>query len=299
MLTLDRPRDRDLHTLADFAELLCLVSLDRVVSVEDFRDYLFDEANLRLEENVCEDTFLQIGWRSSAFGVDYPFKIATNGQSFSASEDLSEQQTAYALLLMCANLPFIPRDSRQGLTDSFERAAHCALKRIWPTHGVVRPFGKNNTDYTGTKIERLTALGINLGCRPNMGPRTFRPGDSGDGGIDLAAWVELDQAERENIPSALAQCACSRDDWSRKQAEISNGRLASLLSPRVPWLEFVCIPISFRDNNGRWAVEAEVHQSIVIDRLRLLRFLSFPEDWATIDPPAFFRLALETRLDLV
>lgn len=299
MLTLDRPRDNDLHTLADFAELLCLLKPDRVLSDDDLRDHLFDEGDTRITDDELVDALAQISWRSGAFAAGYPFAVAAHGASFSAARALSDEQRAYVFTLLCANLAHVPRSVQASLTDAFERAALCALRRIWPVSGTVRPFGKNTSDYSGDKPTRLTALGRDIGGRPILKASQFRRGDSGDGGIDLVAWLDLDSTEKENIPAALAQCACSRHEWHRKQYEISHGALAKQLWPTAPWLEIIFIPISFRDNTGRWAVDAQVHQSIVVDRLRLLRHLDFPGDWSAIAPPPFFESFLASQLALV
>ena len=238
-------------------------------------------------------------WRVSAFGPNYPFAVATNQQSITAPDNLSDLQRAYVLLLLCSNLAHAGRAHTQALTEVFERLAHCALKKIWPQPAEVRAFGKNNAQYAGTKSERMQKLAVDLGCRPAIDPSKFRVGDSGDGGIDLAAWLDLDDHLGENKISALVQCACSRENWSAKQYEINSGRLGRLFNPTTPWMEVMCIPLCFRDNNGRWAVEGDVGNVVLVDRLRLLRHLNLPTDWAAIVPPNFLDEFLEVRFDLV
>lgn len=299
MLVLDRITNSDIHTLADFAELLCLLKPDRVLSAEDFDDHLVDACGETRGNRPLGDTFAHMTWRASAFGEHYPFVVASNQQSISASDPLTEQQRVYVFLLLCANLPHVARNEYKQLTDAFERLAHCALRRMWPSTGEVRAFGKNNAQYTGSKAQRMHALALELGCRPNVDSSKFRVGDSGDGGIDLAAWLELDDHEAENKFSALAQCACSRDDWSRKQFEVSFGKLGKLFNPTTPWLELLCIPICFRDNNGRWAVDGDLANVILIDRPRLLRYLDLPADWEAIEPPSILDVFLQERIELV
>ena len=114
----------------------------------------------------------------------------------------------------------------------------------------------------------------------------------------MAAWLELDQHESENKFTALAQCECSRDYWSGKQFEISHGNLGKLFNPTTPWLELLCIPICFRNNNGRWAVDGDVADVILVDRPRLLQFLELPGDWREIDPPPALEAFLEERLEV-
>lgn len=298
MLTLRRLSDGDPHTLADFSELLCLLKPDRVLSVEDLTDHLVDECNERRGARSTGDGFAQMNWRASAFRAYYPFNVAANQQSISAPDHLTDQQRAYALLLLCANLAHTPSTYRNSLTESFERVAHCALKRLWPQAAEVRAFGRNNSQYTGSKSDRLRQLAKDLGGRPAIDPTKFRPGDSGDGGIDLAAWLDLDDCFGENKMSALVQCACSRENWSSKQYEINNGRLSKLFNPSTPWMEIICIPLCFRNNTGGWAVESEVGNAILLDRLRLLRHLDLPQDWTSVNAPSILDEFLDTRLEL-
>lgn len=299
MLKLKSVTDGDLHTLADFSELLCLLKPDRVLSSEDLSDHLVDECNEARGARNLADAFAHMRWRTVAFGEHYPFEMAENQQSISAPDHLNDAQRAYVLLLLCANLPYAGQAHTHALTDVFERMAHCALKRIWPAAGEVRTFGKNNAQYTGSKSERLHQLATDLGGRPAVDPTKFRVGDSGDGGIDLAAWVKLDDYLAENQFSGLAQCACSRDNWSSKQYEVNGGRLGKLFNPTTPWLEIMCIPVCFRDNRGHWAVDADVGNVVLIDRLRLLRNLDLPGDWGVINAPPVLTTFLASRLDLV
>lgn len=298
MLDLNRVADGDIHTLADFAELLCLLKPDRVLSADDLDDHLVDACDEQRGARPIGDAFAHMGWRASAFGDHYPFSVAVNQQSIDSPVDLTPAQRAYVFLLLCANLPFVGAPFNP-LTDAFERLAHLALKRIWPNKATVRMFGKNNAAYTGTKSERLRKLAAELGCRPAVDPKKFRPRDNGDGGIDLAGWLELDKYEAENKPTCLAQCACSRESWSSKQFEISRGNIGKLFNPTTPWLEMICVPICFRNNNGRWAYDADVGEIVMLDRLRLLQLIEPEADMAEINPPPLLNEFLQSRMQPV
>lgn len=298
MLNLNRITDGDIHTVADFAELLCLLKPDRVLSADDLDDHLVDVCGEQRGARPLGDVFAHMTWRATAFDAYYPFTMATNQQSITAPDDLTVAQKTYVFLLLCANLPFIGLPYNP-LTDAFERLAHLALERMWPAKATVKNFGKNNTDYVGSKSERMHKLALDIGCRPTVDPTRFRPRDSGDGGIDLVGWLELDAHEGENKLTCLAQCACSRTDWPGKQFEISRGSIGKLFNPTTPWLEMLCIPICFRDNNGRWAVDAEVGEIVMIDRLRLLQFIEPEVDLAAIAPPQLLDNFLQSRLEVV
>ena len=186
------------------------------------------------------------------------FSLTDNGRVIKSPEILTPDQKRYVSLLVCGNLPFFENTSRQGLTDFFETVSRIALREIWSANGTAIVVGKNTTELTGSKAERMNALGKLLGGNPNIRDSDFRPGDRGDGGIDLAAYVTLDRWEHQNVVAALAQCACSRTAWSQKHCEITYTKLRALIPSAVPWAELLFTPISFRSNSGRWAVPGDV-----------------------------------------
>lgn len=296
MIHLNKPRDSDIHTVADFAELLCLVTIDRDCSKETIVDQLKDVGDTKISDVELDDCFNHIEWRQSAFGEYYPFTLDKDGKNFSASDDLNDKQKLYTLLLLCANLPFILE--RGNITDVFERIALYAMRSIWADKAILKAFGKNETDYNGEKWERLNALAEDIGAVGRCSKESFRKGDSGDGGIDIVAWLELDNFERKNKISLLAQCACSRESWPSKQSEISRDRL-SLIHPSHPWMQMICIPHSFRNNHGKWAVEGEIASCIIFDRLRILMNTPPVIDWNEIQPTQLFNDFLGYRMPLV
>jgi len=267
--------------------------------LNDFVSDYKDNGRDAFSDDDLSDVLAQASWREGAFGNWYPFSVDIDGL-ISAANPLSDQQKFYFFLLICSNLAFITnRTHWQPLTDAFERASHSALTRMWPASGVAVPFGKNTTGYIGPKWDRLNLLGSQIGGRPRLTERDFRGGDGGDGGIDLAGWLDLDLHEPKNKMSILAQCACSREEWVRKQTEISSVRLANMLSPTAPWIECLFSPVSFRDNFGQWAVPSSVANIVLIDRLRLLNSILPHNDLAAVDVPATVQGYLQQRLALV
>lgn len=299
MINIDKPRDHDIHTLCDYAELICLLTEDRTCSREAISDQGRDVGETEFQDNFLDDCFNQIQWRVKEFGEFYPFSLSAHARSFSAPELLTEKQNLYALILLCANLPFV-QEKRGSLTEAFERISFLALKTFWPAKGTVKPFGKNESEFTGTKWERINKLADEIGGIGSSSASSFRKGDSGDGGIDIAAWMTFDSSnEKRNIMSALAQCACSRTDWSSKQSEISFDRLSNLIHPTHRWNQILFIPQCFRDNRGFWAVPGEIGQTILFDRLRIISQFSDSVNWSVIAPPEIFQTFLEKRFDLV
>lgn len=297
MIVIDKPRDSDVHSLADYAELLCLLTYDRLCSRETISDQIKDVGDSKVTDNALEDCFAHLEWRKNAFGAHYPFAI-DEGRFLSAEEEVTSPQKLYILLLLCSNLPYFKRLDG-SLTNAFERVSLIAMKGIFPSSSEIRPFGKCETNYTGTKADRLNRLAQDIGGFGSCDSKTFRERDTGDGGVDLVSWVPLDPYERRNIPSALAQCACSRNDWASKQTEISHTRLGGYLHPSVPWMELLFMPHSFRDNHGNWAVRGDVGMTIILDRLRIINQVGEDISWNDIDPPKILDDFLEERLSLV
>jgi len=270
--TIDHPRDSDLHTLADFAELLCLTDMDGEAGTESVKDQIFDNTNATLSEDKLQDLMTHLRWRKEAFGRFYPFENVTRN-NFDLADKLSSQQRLYLALLVCANLPFIEKSAHKTLTDTFEIIAFNAFVEVWGPYGTVTTFGKNTSSYSGNKTERLNKLFSDIGNTSHFTPNSFRVGDSGDGGIDLAAWKTLDDYQTTHYFSALAQCACSRNDWQKKQAEIKVDKFSSISQVTNKWSEILFTPVCFRGNNGEWAVPADVSSGILFDRLRIIKAL--------------------------
>lgn len=298
MLKIEVPRDSDIHTVADFAELLCLVTEDRVSSADTLQDHVRDNRG-QISQNELDDCYGHLRWRQAAFGGDYPFKIDPVRSVMEGVEQLTDGQKFYVFMLLAANLPMLKQGKYKQLTDGFERAALTALRSMWSLKGISKAFGKNETDYVGAKWERLNKLGLDIGGRPQLSDKTFRERDTGDGGVDLVSWLQMDNFETENILSLLGQCACSREEWSQKQTEISRARLGHHLVPTHPWAEAIFIPICFRNNHGRWAFAGDVASSVVVDRLRMAKFYDASVELAGLPVPAVVQEVLDYRRDLV
>lgn len=171
MITLDAPRDHDDHTVADFLELLCLVNLDRQISTDSLRDFINDnrgDKTFQLSDNQLEDVIGQIGWRIDAFGHCYPFIFDETGRIIQSPENLTHDQKRYVSLLVCGNLPFFPKNKHKSLTDFFEHVSRLALCEIWAPNGKTIAVGKNTTELSGSKADRINTLGKLLGGNPNV-----------------------------------------------------------------------------------------------------------------------------------
>lgn len=286
---IDKPRDADIHTIADFFEILCITSLDKEVSLDDMEDHLNDYNCSYLKHEVDRlDVKEHIEWRLEAFSNTYPFKIDNN--TIILHKELAPKQRAYLFLLLSANLPFINNIYRNDFTEKFENLSLLSLIQFTGNKTASKRFGKNTTDFSGTKAERLNKLFAKIGSKGFCDDSYFRSRDSGDGGIDLVSWFKADNYESANIMSILAQCACSRSEWSKKQNDASYDRISHLAQNSNRWNSMLFTPICFRNNSGHWFKKGDIQNNILFDRLRVINFLteqdiigfSFPRNFGTM-----------------
>lgn len=296
-----KPRDEDTHTWSDYLELLALINLDRVCghefaldrlsdspeddSLADDDDDEYDEPDERAQEDTFSlkrsrarekasirlvDAFSLCQWRSAAYGHRYPYEVNLSSREIRLRDELTEAHYSYLFLLLCGNQPFIKKE-KNALTDGFEKFCAFVFSQVVPQGSEVHVYGKAAvTRYKGNKLEKLKALCADLRGRLIANPQAFRKGDNGDSGIDIVAWHGLND-EAMNIPVSLAQCACSREDWVKKQAEILPDFFANHMTTNPPWVPFMFIPICFRSASGTWAYSGEVKNVVLMDRLRILK----------------------------
>lgn len=287
---IDKPRDSDTHTIADFFEILCLTSIDKEISLDDMEDCLSDYSyNHIMNEDRKYDIAQQIKWRAEAFSNSYAFEQDRN--SIKLSTDLSPDKKIYLFLLLSANLPFITKPNQNIYAESFEDLSLLSLINMTGSKAENKRFAKNNNDFIGTKAQRFNNLFNKIGSIGHCDEEHFRNRDSGDGGIDLVSWYKADEYENGNVMSILAQCACSRSEWSKKQSEVSYDSISNLAQNTNRWNSMLFTPICFRDNFGRWFIKSATHNNILFDRLRIINFLN-PDDFNNFSFPSNFESML-------
>lgn len=295
------PRDNDTHTWADYLELVALVNSDGVCTSEFALDRLMDspeqeqgevEADTGDEDDGegqllvsssrqdarrrarfsqrIDDAISLCRWRSSGYSDTYPFEVDLSLSEVRLKQKLSDANYSYLFLLMCGNLPFVCRD-RSSLTDAFERYCHQVFECVLPVGSEVHVFGKAiaSARFSGTKKEKLKKLAAAIRGDYLAKDDYFRENDQGDAGIDLVGWHSLKDTA-SNIPVAFAQCACSREEWIRKQSEVLPAYLDRLVKSSPSWVPFLFTPVCFRAPNGSWAVGGDVKSVVLMDRLRIL-----------------------------
>ena len=111
-------------------------------------------------------------------------------------------------------------------------------------HWQVRPFGANQTlpgAYTGTLVQKLTALALDICATRVKLDDAYDPADRGDGGLDLVAWLDMDDP-RGHMPLVFGQCACSPTDWESKQLDVTPAAVEAHLYAQHPGAAYCFVP---------------------------------------------------------
>lgn len=332
VLALDNvPEGTDLHSWADWLELLCLANKDGLVSKADVLDRWverdavdpepegedevpedFDEAadNLdrvidaplgsnrdhhRHEKQVqrIDDAFRHIRYRVATFGAAYPFQI--RGTTL-VRRPLSPTREFYAFLLFASGKQWLTRQAdRTAVEKAVERLAAAAVRRWLPGEMEVHVFGtsrKKQDRYTGDLPARILAFAQDINESRLLGEEAYRDGNYGDGGLDVVAWRRpLDGAPGTLV--VFAQATTERK-WANKQGDASWDKWRQRLTFKCPPLSVLVIPFCFRTPVGAWYLESEV-QTMVLDRVRLVALMRRDRSRASDLPAQFLQEALSYR----
>jgi len=302
------PKTKDVHMWADFVELLCLVNPDRACSRADVLDRYaealdVDEelADIDAEEELtplrppqrndkralqANDWFTHLEYRQTVFRDFYPFYLSEQRDSVYRHTELTSKQKVYILFLLASNLTYFNQSDINILTSSFELVSMEALKSYLPLNAYVKLFGTgplhHEAKYTGLLINKIRKLAADLGEQVLCNETHFRPGDTGDGGLDIVGWIPLGDSSGGFI-LIFAQCACT-DNWETKQFSSSEMKWKKYITFSAPPCNMCFIPICFRSAGGTWHNSTKISDTILIDRVRLVHLLSNNEN---ISEPTF------------
>ncbi|MBH1986224.1 MAG: hypothetical protein I8H76_02730 [Burkholderiales bacterium] len=227
--------------------------------------------------------FANLAFRAKIFGEAYPFKLSDDGQELEVQPVDTSLRKLYVQMLMSASLRLVPKDRRDELTESFEETSHEIFKQLMPRGWEVHRFGaKGASRYEGLLFDKLTALCKDLRGRFQLQKKDFKPNDRGDGGLDLVAWHPMGGDERDGLPVALAQCGCTSegDAWSKKSLEAAPAKLRPHIHLLHPWSAYYFMPHDLTEATGNkidWQQRANLTETIIIDRSRLIRLASLYE----------------------
>ncbi len=296
------PGSPQLHRWADWAELLAFTSPEGRMTVprltelvhrrEDSRqEELFDDAETQIDrrdklgthfESAPEfydavtsraaDVFEYLRARSDSFGDRYPFSFdAATGEL--SVRDLNRGRDLYMFLLAASSFRYVPSKRVQiAFAGAFELLCEIALAAHMPKSAEVYRFGTNLQNspsrYTGDLPTKIRTLATDLRVSATFDEDDFEERDPGDGGLDLVAWVPLDP-ETSGSLTAFAQCAAT-PRWVEKQHSSGYSAWSKILKFQVPPVNFIFVPFDFRRPTRRWYAQRYIHQSVMIDRARIL-----------------------------
>jgi len=288
----------DEHAWVDFIELMCLLSPDQEVNqtdilerfrrgkelgeaaVSDVGDEEDDEESVPessdKEVQWMQDLFAHLRYREEAFAQSYPFRVSDDGTTLFVRKRVIGRQKSYISLLLSANTAYVSRGASK-LTGSFEIISKSALKQLLPTSAQVHVFGSNSAQrysrYRGTVFQKIKRLAEDL-HEILLAEESGLPATStGDEGLDIVGWVPWE----DDAPGSLlvfGQCACSKDDWVAKQDSSSAQAWENKIHFTSKPSNIAFIPICLRKADGNWHRPTDIHQSVVVDRLRLLQLLT-------------------------
>lgn len=280
---------------ADYIELWCLGSTDKEVSLsdilvivsgegDDIPERGSDETGKQEDERYRDflDIFKYLKNRAHILGDAYPFSFIDGDTIATDLENPTAKQLLYLFLLYSSNLSLFTKSEQQRLTKSFESISRYILKQIYPSHHV-EIFGtaSNPGDifHGGKLIDRFEKLAK---CLHTDVSSITKKNDrynqtSGDGGLDLVGFIQLDdtKAEAPFIPACFAQCACSVEKWKEKQSSIKFDEWNQRFEQIAHYCEFVFVPFSLRGPDGKWSDEEADRMTVIpIDRIRFLHIMN-------------------------
>jgi len=261
----------------DLYELDFLINFGEEIK-EDIDDLIGNEVSEVKDKLVTkiEDFFLNLAFRADIFGDHYPFEIDLDNSMISLKMTSSIDQELYNILLISANLKY-SLSYMPFLTAQFEFFSLEVIKAMLPENSPVYIYGKNNsnidTPFVGSELSKLKTLAkkLNISLTSNTTERFISKFSTGDSGLDIVGWYSFN----DNVGSSIklfAQCACGKN-WIDKQFEVSNTKWGNYFEFFNNPTPMILIPRSFRNENGEWAQPLKIFNTVVVDRLRLLRII--------------------------
>lgn len=317
-VTLDanKIKKNDLFRWADFVELSCLDDPDgeaplsevlreawgyetgfgAIYREDDFIEGTEDSENKKrptYEDNIqtkTEDLLNHFEMRLELLEDQYPFEV-NRTELVLCRKKKQPAHNLYIYLLFASNLPFLSSQDNSSLTKGFERLAYRAIKNLMPTNATIALFGtaatKQYKSYQGNKYKKICSFATDLSASVNIDSTTYQSKDSGDGGLDVAAWVDFrDKAPNQLLVLAQAGCTCDEDDMLKKQYDVNQDKWKQRIRGIWP-INMMITPLCYRSAGGQWVKPDDI-VSVFIDRIRLMRLLADQvTDFTNDDIPLF------------
>lgn len=297
------------HYFCDYIELLALINNTDIVSASDiYTKYLEDgkigdigsdegsDTNDKWSSRISE-WFILLEQRQIKFADSYPFIIISDNIKLKAT--ISNQQNSYLLLLLSATRKYV-RDNNL-LTTDFERISYEVLKSYLPDFAKTFQFGKSNISYdryTGHITNKIDSLANDLKCKTRYEEHYFAGNNTGDGGLDIVAWVPFpEDKNQKNIQVYLGQCATGKD-WLDKQDDTQKFPNKYItFAGEINYIMF--IPYDGRNSDGHFSEDAKMGKYLLFDRFRLLQIMDNHEFIESLPSFSLVQQAIEFEEDIV
>ncbi len=302
ILDSSKVKRRSLYRWADFVELFCLNDPDGEAPLEEtlreawgFETGLASNFACQEEDDPNEtdlerpeyedkinteiiDLLKHFQLREQLLGDAYPFTIDPNDLVL-IKKPASDSHRLYIYILRAANLAFHTKEDEKALTTGFERIAYHVLEELMPPSAKVALFGTAGHNeykcYPGNKYTKLCAFADEMGTRldrENINEHTYAAQDTGDDGLDVAAWYPFND-KATHFPLFLAQAGCTASEKGMldKQFEVDAHSWGQRIRQIWP-LSMMVTPQCYRQANGRWEQPAKI-VTVFIDRIRIMILL--------------------------
>ncbi len=277
------------HYFCDYIELIALINNSDIVSVSDIYDRFkaddktTDTESANVPDNDVSDnddkwnTKIQ-GWfdilkiRKETFQDFYPFSIDDNNH-IKLEKNLSDNHKLYLFLLLSSSLRYIEKNTNI-LTSDFEKLSLEALKSYLPDNAKCHIFGTSSDRYTRTLKEKTDLLAEDLKYNTKYKESSLNSNNTGDGGVDLVAWIPFKKDENQNnMQVFLAQCATGKE-WVNKQYE-PDKFIDNFIDFKTRVKKAIFIPYDARNNNRDFSEQNSVLEDILFfDRIRVVYLLA-------------------------
>lgn len=178
----------------------------------------------------------------------------------------------YAALLIAASFRLCHNTRANEVAAALEELTYLLLQNMLGASWKVKPFGAHQSiaaGYTGSLRAKLEQLAIDVHGKLMKEVDDYDPRNTGDGGIDVAAWADLGD-KRGNIPVIFAQCGCSPTDWEEKQLSVTPAAVEAHITTDHPASAWYVSPQDLSHSDNKWNRAAHVCRVVLLDRRRLL-----------------------------
>ncbi|MEA3512633.1 MAG: hypothetical protein U9R37_03430, partial [Campylobacterota bacterium] len=187
---------------------------------------------------------------------------------------------SYIFLLLSSTRKYIKDNNL--LTTDFEKISYEVLKNYLPNFAQTFQFGKSNVSYPkymGHITNKIDTLSKDLKCTTKYKSHFFSANNTGDGGLDVIAWVPFNNdSNYSNIQVYLGQCATGKD-WLNKQDDTQKFPNKYInFDGHINYIMF--IPYDGRDLNKNFIEENKMGDYLFFDRFRMLKII---EDYDLIE----------------